>query len=75
MTELQKTVKYLAVGLAALLSVSIIGGIVSAIGIVGGYLFEGEEAASDMKSYSVSAEIQSLRVDIGAVIIEFEENK
>lgn len=65
MTTLQKTIKYLAMAFAIFLTVSIIGGILSMFGLVGGF-FGGEAVTEDMKTYTVSSDIQSLEVKINA---------
>ena len=65
MTNFQKTVKYIATAFAIFLTVSIIGGILSMFGLFGGF-FGGDAVTEDIKTYSVSSEIQSLEVTINA---------
>ena len=65
MTNFQKTVKYIAMAFAIFLTVSIIGGILSMFGLFGGF-FGGDAVTEDIKTYSVSSEIQSLEVTINA---------
>ena len=65
MTTFQKTVKYIAMAFAIFLTVSIIGGILSMFGLFGGF-FGGDAVTEDIKTYSVSSEIQSLEVKINA---------
>ena len=65
MTNFQKTVKYIAMAFAIFLTVSIIGGILSMFGLFGGF-FGGDAVIEDIKTYSVSSEIQSLEVKINA---------
>ncbi len=65
MTNFQKTVKYIAMAFAIFLTVSIIGGILSIFGLFGGF-FGGDAVTEDIKTYSVSSEIQSLEVKINA---------
>ena len=65
MTTFQKTVKYIAMAFAIFLTVSIIGGILSMFGLFGGF-FSGDAVTEDVKTYSVSSEIQSLEVKINA---------
>lgn len=65
MTNFQKTVKYIAMAFAIFLTVSIIGGILSMFGLFGGF-FGGDAVTEDIKTYSVSSEIQSLEVKINA---------
>ena len=69
MKEWQKAVKYVALGLAIFLSVSIIGGILSAVAAFGGIFdfFNGnKDLVGDSKSYSVSNDISALDIEIGA---------
>lgn len=65
MTNFQKTVKYIAMAFAVFLTVSIIGGILSVFSLFGGF-FGGDAVIEDIKTYSVSSEIQSLEVKINA---------
>ena len=65
MTTFQKVMKYLAMAFAIFLTVSIIGGILSMFGLFGGF-FSGDAVTEDIKTYSVSSEIQSLEVKIYA---------
>ena len=65
MTNFQKTVKYIAMAFAIFLTVSIIGGILSMFGLFGGF-FGGDAVTEDIKTYSVSSEIQNLEVKINA---------
>ena len=65
MTTFQKVIKYLAMAFAIFLTVSIIGGILSAVGLFGGF-FSGDAVTEDIKTYSVSSDIQSLEVKINA---------
>lgn len=65
MTTLQKVIKYLAMAFAIFLAVSIIGGILGAVGLFGGF-FGGDSVAEDMKTYAISSDIQSLDVTINA---------
>ena len=65
MTNFQKTVKYIAMAFAIFLTVSIIGGILSMFGLFGGF-FGGDAVIEDIKTYSVSSEIQNLEVKINA---------
>lgn len=65
MTTLQKIIKHLAMAFAIFLAVSIIGGVLSAVGLFGGF-FEGEAVTEDVKTYAVSSDIHSLDVQINA---------
>ncbi len=74
MTNFQKVVRYIAIGLAALLAVSIIGGIISALGYFGGFMFN-DATTEDMKTYTISSEINSLYVDINAADITVKQGE
>lgn len=65
MTTAQKVIKYLAMAFAIFLTVSIIGGLFSMFGLFGGF-FSDDAVTEDIKTYSVSADIQSLEVKINA---------
>ena len=65
MTTFQKVIKYCAMAFAIVLTVSIIGGILSVFGLFGGF-FGGDAVTEDIKTFSVSADIQSLEVKIHA---------
>ncbi len=72
MTELQKIVKYLATGLAAVLAAGIIGGIISMAGWLG-ELTGDNAAAGDLKTYPVSSAVSSLTVSISAADITIRQ--
>ena len=63
MTPFQKIVKYTALALAIFLAISIIGGILSVVGLLSGF-FGDDIVSEDVKTYTVSSEIQSLDVSI-----------
>lgn len=65
MTEFQKVIKYLAIALAAFLAVSIIGGALSLLGVLGGF-FGDNALTEDIKGYTVSSDISSIEVKINA---------
>ena len=65
MTTVQKIIKYLAMAFAIFLTVSIIGGVISMFGLFGGF-FSGEAVIEDTKTYTVSADIHSLKIKINA---------
>lgn len=65
MTTFQKVIKYLAYALAVFLVVSIIGGILSAVGLFSG-LFDGDNVLEDAKIYTVSDNITELDIRINA---------
>lgn len=65
MTSFQKIVKYAALGLAIFLTVSIIGGILSILGIFGGF-FNGDAVEKDLRTYTVSSDISAIKIEINA---------
>lgn len=65
MTTFQKVIKYLAMAFAIFLTVSIIGGILGAVGLFGG-LFDGDAVLEDAKTYTVSDNITELDIRINA---------
>ena len=65
MTGLQKIIKYCAVAFAVFLMVSIIGGIIAAIGTLSVF-FGDHDGTGELETYTVSGEITSLKVDITA---------
>ena len=72
MTTLQKIIKYLAFAFAVFLAISIIGGILGAVGLFGS-LFDGEAIAEDAKTYSLSSQIQHLDIQINAADLYIKE--
>ena len=72
MTMLQKGIKYLAIVFAAFLVVSIIGGALSAIGLLGGF-FVDEDRTGEMKTYSVTSDINSLSIQVDAADLYIKE--
>lgn len=72
MTTLQKVIKYLAIAFAIFLTVTIIGGILSAVGLFGG-LFAWDTATEDMKTYTVTTEIHNLKIQINAADLYIKE--
>lgn len=65
MTTLQKVIRYLAIAFAIFLAVSIIGGVLGAVGLFGGF-FEDNAVLEDAKTYAVSDDITQLDVEIAA---------
>lgn len=66
MTSFQKTVKYFAIALAVFLTVSIIGGAWSVIGLIGG-VFGNRAVDDEVKRFDFSSDdITSLEIDINA---------
>lgn len=74
MTTGQKVIKYLAIAFAIFLTVTIIGGILSAAGLLGGF-FTGEDITGDRKTYSVSGDIQNLDIEIKAANLYIKEGE
>lgn len=77
MTTLQKVIKYLALAFAIFLTVSIVGGILSAIGLLGS-LFSDDDAEwgdviGETKTYTVSSEISDLNIQINAADFYIKE--
>lgn len=71
MTGIQKLVKYGAIALAALLVVSILGGIFKTVGALG-ILFEGKGVTREVTDYPVSQNITALEISIGAADVTVE---
>lgn len=65
MTSWQKAIKYIAIAFAIFLIVSIIGGIMSAVGVIGGFI-DSDATADNIKTYTVSQDITQLEIDINA---------
>lgn len=74
MTTFQKVVKYLAIAFAVFLTVTIIGGILSAIGAFGVF-FNDAVVTEDIKTYSLSAEIRDIDIEIGAGSVFVKEGE
>ena len=71
MTSVQKAIKYLAMAFAIVLSVSIIGGICSALSSVSFIFSKGEkDAVGEMQTYQIDGEISSLDIEINAATLE-----
>ena len=70
MTDFQRIIKYCAIAFGVFLTVSIIGGICSALGMVAVF-FDGDRTAEgEMKNYAVSDDIESLYMEVSAADIE-----
>ena len=65
MTTFQKVVKYTAMAFAIFLTVSIIGGLLSMVGLFSG-LFDRDAVTYDVKIYIVSQDIRKLEIKINA---------
>ena len=77
MTTVQKVIKYLALAFAIFLTVTIIGGILSAVGLLSS-LFSDDDAAwgdviGETKTYTVSSEISDLNIQINAADFYIKE--
>ena len=77
MTEAQRIIKYLAIAFAVFLTVAIIGGILSAVGVLGGIFLGGDRAEADatgeLKTYAVSSGISRLQIRINAADLTIKE--
>lgn len=73
MTTFQRVIKYLAMAFAVFLVVSIIGGLLSTVGIFFGF-FENGGVTEDITVYSVSSDITSLNIEIGAADFTIKES-
>lgn len=62
MTDKEKIIKYIAIALAVLLIVGIVGGIITALGVVLGV----RDAVGESKTYEAEGVVNSLKVEIGA---------
>ena len=65
MTTFQKVIKYLAMAFAIFLTVSIIEGLFSILGLFGGF-FGGDAVADDIQTDAVSSDIRGLEVNMSA---------
>ncbi len=74
MTTFQKVIKYLSMAFAVFLTVSIVAGLLSMIGLFGGF-FDGDTATEDMKTYAVSSDIQSLEIKINAADFTIKQSE
>ena len=74
MTVLQKIIKYCAITLAICIIVSIIGGIVTALGATASlFKLGGKDSGADageMKTYEVSANVENLKIDLDVASLE-----
>lgn len=76
MTSVQKAIKYLAMAFAIFLSVSIIGGIFTALSSVSFIFSKGEkDAVGEMQTYQVNDEISSLDIEINAAKLEIVQGE
>lgn len=74
MTTFQKTVKYIAMGLAIFLTVSIIGGALSMFGLFSGF-FGGDAVTENVTTYTISSDISNLEVKINAADFQIKQGK
>jgi len=74
MSTLQKIIKYLAIAFAVFLTVTIISGVLGAVGLFGG-LFSGNAVTEDMKTYAVTSEINNLNIRINAADLYIKEGE
>ena len=69
MNALQKVIKYCAVAFAVFLTVTIIGGILSAVSLIMG-IFSSEDMVESNQAYTVSGTIQKLDIELAAADLE-----
>jgi len=74
MTTLQKVIKYLAIAFAIFLTVSIIGGILGAVGLFGAISTE-DAVLEEMKTYPVAAAVYNLDIEINAADLSVKEGE
>ncbi len=72
MNTFQITVKYIAIGFAILLTVGIISGILSMFGLFSEF-FSGDTVTEDIKTYTVSSNINELNVKINAADFQIKQ--
>ncbi len=72
MTTFQTVIKYVAMALAVLLAVSIIGGLLSMAGLFGGLLDE-DPQPGEMQSYAVSPDIRGIDVELAAADVTIRQ--
>ncbi len=65
MTTFQKVIQYLAIAFAVFLTVSIIGGIFSTVGLFG-LIFDEKAVTEEVESHTLSSDIRSLSAEVGA---------
>lgn len=76
MTKLQKIIKYLAIGFAIFLTVSIVSGIIKAIAFIGGISTLAEQSSQTLEASEgtvYTEEIHSLKIDIAAVDLKIQQ--
>ncbi len=71
MTTLQKIIKYLALTFAVFLILAIVGGIVSAVAGLS-WFFSDDDISGEEKTYSLSQQIESLKIDLSAGALEIQ---
>ncbi len=74
MTTFQKAVKYVAIGLAIFLTVSIIGSILSLFGLFSGF-FRDNSVNEDISTYTISSNISSLDLKINAADFQVKQGE
>ncbi|MBO5306069.1 MAG: DUF4097 family beta strand repeat protein [Clostridia bacterium] len=74
MTTMQKVIKYAALAFALFLALSIIGGIVGGVALLGGFI-DSDTTTDDLKTYEIdpSSEIMFLDIEIGAADFTIKE--
>lgn len=74
MTTAQKIIKYLAIAFAIFLCASIVGGIMRAVGLLGG-LFGDELVADEITTYNVNSEIDGINIKINAADLQIKQGE
>lgn len=72
MTKQQKIIKYLAIAFAIFLTVSIIGGILGAVGLLGG-IFSGNAVLENANTYPVTTAIRDLDIHVNVADLYIKE--
>lgn len=73
MTTVQRVITYIAIALAICLAVSIIGGILGALGVVNLMVDTQDAVVEELQTYHVEAQIQNLDIEINAAELSIEE--
>jgi len=73
MTVFQKVIKYLALAFAIVLAVSIIGGALGIVSLIGGWVEGGDGVAEKLETYAVSSGVKGLDIDLNAVDFRIEQ--
>lgn len=75
MTTIQKVIKYLAIAFAIFLTVSIVSGILGALGVITGLQNVKQYIKEDMQGTTYDAEIESLDIDLAAANLKIQNGE